>query len=114
MVKFIKRMQKKLTPHEKQARFMVNNPAYAPYQIGAWTYGAPRVYTWNKGATLKIGKFCSIAGGVKIYLDGEHRTDWVTNYPFSYLFEKAAHIEGHPKAREMSSSATMYGLPRTS
>jgi hypothetical protein len=34
---------------------------------------------------LSIGKFCSIASGVKILLGGEHRIDWVTTYPFSAL-----------------------------
>ena len=43
--------------------------------------------------TLRIGRFCSIAKGVKIYLGGDHRTDWVTAYPFSPLFDQ---IEKYP------------------
>ncbi|NEP83937.1 MAG: CatB-related O-acetyltransferase [Okeania sp. SIO3B3] len=32
---------------------------------------------------LVIGKFCSIASGVKFILNGgNHRTDWLTTYPF--------------------------------
>jgi len=35
------------------------------------------------GDKLIIGKFCSIAAGVKFIMNGgNHRTDWFTNYPF--------------------------------
>ena len=35
------------------------------------------------GDRLIIGKFCSIATGVKFIMNGgNHRTDWLTNYPF--------------------------------
>jgi len=36
---------------------------------------------------------------VKIFLGGNHRTDWITTYPFSALWESAKHIEGHPASR---------------
>jgi virginiamycin A acetyltransferase len=35
------------------------------------------------GDRLILGKFCSIATGVKFIMNGgNHRTDWLTNYPF--------------------------------
>jgi len=35
------------------------------------------------GDRLIIGKFCSISAGVKFIMNGgNHRTDWLTNYPF--------------------------------
>ena len=35
------------------------------------------------GDRLEIGKFCSIAAGVKFIMNGgNHRTDWFTNFPF--------------------------------
>ena len=35
------------------------------------------------GDRLIIGKFCSIAAGAKFIMNGgNHRTDWLTNYPF--------------------------------
>lgn len=53
------------------------------FQIGAYTYGNPTVY-FEDEANLKIGKFCSIAfDSVKIYLGGNHHTQWVTTYPFN-------------------------------
>ncbi len=52
------------------------------FQIGDYTYGNPEVHAQWQGATLKIGKFCSIAGGVKIILGDNHRMDWATTFPF--------------------------------
>jgi len=72
---------------------------YPQYEVGRETYGSPEVLTWNEGATLKIGAFCSIAEGVKIFLGGEHRIDWVTTYPFNLLWEKGKHITGHPRTK---------------
>jgi len=51
-------------------------------RIGSYTYGTPIVKNWGEDARLTIGKFCSIAGNVQIYLGGNHRTDWVSTYPF--------------------------------
>ncbi len=72
---------------------------YPQYEIGRHTYGNPKIRTWNEGATLKIGAFCSIADGVNIFLGGEHRVDWATTYPFPALWEEARHIKGHPKTK---------------
>lgn len=76
--------------------YMALNPAYAEHEIGEWSYGNPQILSWGEGARLTIGRFCSIAYGVIIMLGGEHRTDWVTTFPFSALFETAAHFTGHP------------------
>ena len=48
--------------------------------FGKYTYsdGNPKVFYRNNDAKLVVGKFCSIASGVNIYLGGNHRTDWVT------------------------------------
>jgi acetyltransferase-like isoleucine patch superfamily enzyme len=66
------------------------------HQIGDFTYGTPKVI--GKG-DLTIGKFCSIADGVTILLNIEHRSDWATTYPFSVLFPGAQHIAGHPRGK---------------
>jgi acetyltransferase-like isoleucine patch superfamily enzyme len=63
---------------------MNRNPVYAQDEIGDYTYGAPTVV--RGCGHLKIGKFCSIGGGTVIVLGGEHRSDWVTTYPFYELF----------------------------
>lgn len=72
---------------------------YPQYRIGKWTYGNPKIRSWGEGATLRIGAFCSIAEGVKIFLGGEHRVDWVTTFPFSVLWKSGFGIHGHPKTK---------------
>jgi acetyltransferase-like isoleucine patch superfamily enzyme len=69
------------------------------FQIGDHTYGKPKVVSHGEGASLKIGKYCSIATGVTIFLGSEHRVDWVSTYPFPFLWEEAKGIEGHPATK---------------
>lgn len=79
--------------------FTSDQKRYAAFQIGEWTYGAPSVLSFGEPSTLVIGKFCSIANGVTILLGGEHRTDWVTTYPFSAAFLDAEGFKGHPRTK---------------
>jgi len=70
--------------------------------IGSYTYGNPRLFHWGEDSKLKIGKFCSIADDVKIFLGGNHRMDWITTYPFSALKEEwpeAKDVKGHPATK---------------
>lgn len=65
------------------------------------TYGHEGIIIrhWGELAKLRIGKFCSIAENVTVFLGGNHRTDWVTTYPFPAFQEfwpLAASVEGHP------------------
>ena len=63
------------------------------------------------GDRLIIGKFCSIATGVKFIMNGgNHRTDWLTNYPSPSSEERGPQqcLRSGP-TRETPSSATMYG-----
>jgi len=69
------------------------------FDIGMYTYGLPNILHWGEKSTLRVGKFCSIADGVTIFLGGNHRTDWITTYPFGVLnkdFSNASSITGHP------------------
>jgi len=73
---------------------------YPNYKIGRGTYSDDlMVFSWGEGSVLEIGAFCSIAVGVKIFLGGEHRADWVTTYPFSVLWKCASSFSGHPKSK---------------
>jgi acetyltransferase-like isoleucine patch superfamily enzyme len=69
------------------------------FSVGRGTYGNPRVLHWGEPATLKVGSFCSIADGCKIFLGGNHRVDWITTYPFSVLRDSAKDILGHPATK---------------
>jgi len=99
MFKLFNKFFKQFTPKNKLSL----QERYPQYEIGRGTYciGEPQVvvYNWGEGAVLHIGAFCSIAVGVKIYLGGEHRIDWVTTYPFSILWQAGKHIKGHPKTK---------------
>lgn len=71
-------------------------------EIGEFSYGAPTVMEWGEGARLSIGKFCSIAQNVTIFLGGNHKTEWISTYPFSALGEvwsEAKEIKGHPATK---------------
>ena len=72
---------------------------YRNYKVGRWTYGVPEVVSWDQGTKLEIGSFCSISKGVKILLGGEHRTDWISTFPFNLLWEEAKDIPGHPSTK---------------
>ncbi|WP_253735898.1 CatB-related O-acetyltransferase [Paenibacillus sp. FJAT-26967] len=67
--------------------------------IGSFTYGTPEVRSWGEDTVLTIGKFCSIADKVSIFLGGEHRSDWITTYPFNALLNEYSGIQGHPKSK---------------
>ena len=69
------------------------------YEVGRDTYGEPTIMHWGEPITLKVGSFCSIAGGVKIFLGGNHRTDWITTFPFSIFRESAKHITWYPESK---------------
>ena len=71
-------------------------------EIGKYSYGMPQVHWEGNGAKLVIGKFCSIAGGVHIYLGGNHRTDWITTYPFGHVHQNVFpgfDGKGHPSTK---------------
>jgi acetyltransferase-like isoleucine patch superfamily enzyme len=69
------------------------------FAVGRGTYGEPVVLHWGESATLKVGSFCSIHPTCTIFLGGNHRTDWITTYAFSYLRDSAKTIVGHPATK---------------
>jgi len=67
-----------------------------------YTYGVPNILWNNENSKLVIGNFCSIAVNVNIYLGGNHRTDWVTTYPFGHIHQNKFNIfngDGHLSAK---------------
>jgi virginiamycin A acetyltransferase len=97
MFRFKKKNNKNLVSY----KYTIDNPRFEKYIIGKYTYGEPKIYDWNQGTNLRIGKFCSFAADVKIFLGGNHRHDWVTTYPFNKLYENfpnGINIFGHPSS----------------
>jgi acetyltransferase-like isoleucine patch superfamily enzyme len=74
-----------------------------PIQVGMFTYGLQNLELVHHEncPSLSIGRFCSIAGGVQVFLGAYHRSDWISTYPFLSTyhpsFEKT-HREGFPKS----------------
>jgi acetyltransferase-like isoleucine patch superfamily enzyme len=70
--------------------------------FGRHSYGTPNVHWGSSGARLVVGNFCSIASNVNIYLGGNHRTDWVTTYPFGHIHHNIFNNfngMGHPSTK---------------
>lgn len=71
--------------------------------IGEYTYGHEHIHKhFPEASNLNIGKFCSIAGDVTVFLGGNHRTDWITTFPFNLKNTSefgAENITGHPKTK---------------
>ena len=71
--------------------------------LGRFTYGEQylSILQWDEGSNLEIGSFCSIADNITIILGGNHRTDWITTFPFGHIFKDelgGANIAGHPRS----------------
>jgi acetyltransferase-like isoleucine patch superfamily enzyme len=69
---------------------------------GKYTYRIPNIRWKNEKAKLVVGNFCSIAEDVYIYLGGNHRTDWVTTYPFGHIYGNIFNNfngNGHPSTK---------------
>lgn len=69
--------------------------------IGDFTYYVNlTIPSFGSTSRLIIGKFCSLADNLTIVLGGEHRTDWITTYPFNDLAQNSyGYIKGHPKSK---------------
>ncbi|MBU2052595.1 CatB-related O-acetyltransferase [Patescibacteria group bacterium] len=70
-------------------------------EYGVHTYGEIEIV--GRGGRIQVGKYCSIAGDVKAVL-AEHRTDWVTTFPFCAgkmrgAWPEAVDILGHPHTK---------------
>jgi len=70
--------------------------------FGKYTYGTPTLHYKNDNAKLIVGNFCSIGDNVNIWLGGNHRTDWVTTYPFGHIHQNIFNNfngNGHPSTK---------------
>jgi acetyltransferase-like isoleucine patch superfamily enzyme len=74
-------------------------------EVGSNTYGdnGIKIIHGQEGKTLRIGKFCSIAEGVVVFLGANHRVDWFTTFPFGHYkeneFPKVKKDHGHPATK---------------
>lgn len=69
--------------------------------VGDFSYGhkSIKIQSWGEDSRLIIGKYCSIAKGVTVFLGGNHNSSWVSTFPFghtSLLTFGTAKFSGHP------------------
>jgi len=100
MIKFFK--QKNTTISIDYSVQRVKKIGNSKVSIGRYSYGDNliKVQQWKEGASLQIGSFCSIAKGVTFLLGGNHRTDWISTYPFGHVYANEMGINPvseHPK-----------------
>ncbi len=69
--------------------------------IGEYSYGMPNILKYRgDNNRVKIGKFCSIAAEVTIFVGGNHPTTWISTYPFRRKFDLPGQLEdGHPQSK---------------
>ncbi len=72
-------------PHNLTRLHLARLAAKHGFEIGDHTYGRPKVRFAESGAKLTIGAYGSIADDVNIMLGGNHRTDFITTYPFGAM-----------------------------
>lgn len=62
--------------------------------VGTYSYGTLNVISYgNSEERLRIGNYCSIAGGTTFILSGEHNYNRISTYPFSKVI-----LRGKPEA----------------
>lgn len=71
--------------------------------VGDFSYGHEQlhIHQWGEGASLTVGKYCSFGHNITVFLGGDHRTDWITTYPFGHINRQifgGEDIVGHPKS----------------
>jgi len=71
--------------------------------FGKFTYYGDNlnILYMNSGMQFSCGNFCSIADNLTVYLGGNHRTDYITTYPFGHIFKDIfSHTgNGHPSTK---------------
>ena len=65
--------------------------------VGDYSYGTPTLFyeAGDPQARLTIGRFCSFAGDVKIFIGrhGRHHYDFLSTYPLAMIFGAPARID---------------------
>jgi acetyltransferase-like isoleucine patch superfamily enzyme len=69
--------------------------------MGRYTIASPKVRTFvGDSSRVFIGSFSLIGEGVELIPGGMHRVDWVSTYPFRWIFRLPGALEdGHPTSK---------------
>lgn len=86
--------------------FNINNVV-----VGDYTYGPLHVEHYCPYAKLSIGKYCSIAKGVKFLLGGNHGCNAITTYPFGpRVYHSGGDCPGGQNGKSIYRLKMMFGL----
>jgi acetyltransferase-like isoleucine patch superfamily enzyme len=83
-----KKLAARRNPHNLTRLHLAHYVERNGFEIGDHTYGSPKIRWWGEEARLRIGRFCSFADNVEIFLGGNHHSEWVTTYPFPSFRDK--------------------------
>ena len=71
--------------------------------VGKFTYGTEHLSIHTApDVSVHLGAFCSVAENVTVMLGSNHRTDWVSTYPFGHVHQGAFPSfsgVGHPSSK---------------
>lgn len=98
----VSRLKNWRNPHNETRIHLERLSAKYGFEIGRHSYGRPKVRFPESKAKLTIGPFCSIADKVEILLGGNHRTDWVSTFPFAAfpdVWPEAGGLDGYHATR---------------
>jgi acetyltransferase-like isoleucine patch superfamily enzyme len=58
--------------------------------VGKFTYGfeSTKIFRWGENCEISIGRYCSIAYGLKLFCGGNHNKSLVTTFPFGRIFKE--------------------------
>jgi acetyltransferase-like isoleucine patch superfamily enzyme len=82
---------------------------HSPATLGAFTYGYSQMkLAFAEGMPFVMGKFGQVADDILIFLGGNHRTDWVSTFPFGSVFHEQFGDQEIPE-HEMSKGGVFIG-----
>ncbi len=76
----------------------LTTPGIELVESGYGTYGLGhlKIHFWDHSTKLRIGKFCSLADEIHIFLGGNHNLARISTYPFGIEEELIGPRPGHP------------------
>jgi acetyltransferase-like isoleucine patch superfamily enzyme len=106
VVERLKQMRRVWLYTRLAARSLDRLVADGTVEMGDHSYGIPRVLAWDapdgtrRSGRVIIGRYCSIAGDVTFLTGGNHRTDFVSAYPFRIRWRMPGRSEdGNPYSK---------------
>lgn len=104
---WLKRIKAGSNPHNLLAPNHARETRRHGDSFGAHSYGRLTIRRWGEGTRLSVGKYCSIADGVTVFMGGNHRSDWVSTYPFSDFPERWPGSAGRPSTLSSRGDVTI-------